>query len=178
MSLQRTPAPDPYDFLPPVPSFEVRSDDLVDGRPMPSRNAHGSTGGENVSPHLAWSGAPAGTQGYVVTMFDPDAPTPSGFWHWCAVNLPADVTELPSGAGAADGSLPRAAFHVRTDFGSAQYGGAAPPKGDQVHRYMIVVHAIDVPALDVDASATPAVVCFNLAFHTLARARLTTTFQH
>jgi Raf kinase inhibitor-like YbhB/YbcL family protein len=178
MSLARRTAPDPYDYLPPVPEFELTSSDLVDGSAMPSHNAHSSTGGDNVSPQLSWSGAPKGTQSYVVTMFDPDAPTPSGFWHWCAVDLPGSVSELASGAGAGDASLPGAAFHVKNDFGSAEYGGAAPPQGDQVHHYFIVVHAVDVPSLGLDASASPTVVSFHLAFHTLARARLIATFQH
>jgi Raf kinase inhibitor-like YbhB/YbcL family protein len=177
MSLERPIAPDPYDFLPAVASFDVRSDDLVDGRPLARRFVHGSAGGENVSPHLAWSGAPAGTKSFVVTCFDPDAPTASGFWHWVAVDLPGDLTELPAGAGESDETLPGAAFHIRSDFGDAQYGGAAPPSGDHAHRYIYVVHAVDVPALGVPADAAPAVVGFNLAFHTLGRARISATYQ-
>lgn len=178
MSLDRAVAPDPYDFLPPVPAFTLTSDDLVEDSPMPLAHVHGSAGGGNVSPQLAWSGAPAGTRGYVVTCLDPDAPTGSGFWHWAVVDLPADVTELPSGAGASDATLPAGAFHVRSDFGSAAYGGAAPPQGDRPHRYIFVVHAMDVDHLGVDASAAPAVVAFTLAFHTLGRARLTATWGY
>jgi Raf kinase inhibitor-like YbhB/YbcL family protein len=126
---------------------------------------------------LEWSGFPEGTASFVVTCFDPDAPIVSGFWHWVAVNIPASVTSLPTGAGASDESLPGAAFHVRNDFGAAAYGGSAPPKGDMVHRYYFVVHAVDVETLDV-SGASPAVVGFNLAFHTLARAIITPTFQH
>jgi len=177
MSLKRPIAPDPYDHLPEVGGFEVTSTDLVDGEPMALRHVHDSCGGQNVSPQLAWSGAPAGTRGYTVTCLDPDAPTGSGFWHWAVVDLPASVTELPSGAGASDATLP-GGFHVRTDFGTAAYGGAAPPPSDHPHRYMFVVHAMDVESLGVDASATPAVVAFTLAFHTLARARITATYQH
>lgn len=177
MSLQRLIAPDPYEFLPPRPWFEVTSTDLVDGEVMPMPHVHGSAGGQNISPHLAWTGAPAGTAGYVVTCFDPDAPTGCGFWHWSVVDLPASVTQLARGAGAADSTLP-GGCHARTDFGSADYGGAAPPQGDHPHRYMFVVHAIDVGSLGVEAGGSPVGVAFRLAFHTLARARITVTFAH
>ncbi|MBM7772884.1 Raf kinase inhibitor-like YbhB/YbcL family protein [Actinokineospora baliensis] len=178
MSLDRPVAPAPYELLPQVGAFTVTSTDVRDGEPLAGRYAHGSSGGENVSPQLAWSGAPEGTKSYVVTCFDPDAPIPGGFWHWVAVNLPAGTTELPTGAGSGDDGLPAGAFHVRTDFGSRDYGGAAPPQGDQVHRYYFVVHAVDVDALDVDQDSSAAVVSFNLAFHTLARAILAPTFAH
>ncbi len=176
MSLERATAPDPYDLLPVRPSFDLTSTDLVDGQPMPMRHAHTSVGGENISPQLSWSGFPAETRGFVVTCYDPDAPTGSGFWHWVLGDLPADATELPSGAGVPAG-VPEGAFHVRNDMNDQSYDGAAPPAGDVVHRYVFAVHAIDVEKLGVDASATPAIVGFNLAFHTLARATLRATFQ-
>jgi Raf kinase inhibitor-like YbhB/YbcL family protein len=176
MSLERGTAPDPYDVLPAKPSFEVVSDDIADGQPMDKRFAHDSVGGDNVSPHLRWSGFPAETRGFVVTCLDPDAPTGSGFWHWVLVGLPADTTQLPTGAGAPAG-LPAGAFHVRTDAGDAAYTGAFPPGGDRPHRYVFTVHAVDTDDLGLDPSATPAFVGFNLCFHTVARAVLRTSYR-
>ena len=177
MSLERPIAPDPYRLLPEAPSFRVTSADFSDGEKLNLRHVHSSAGGENVSPQLSWNGAPEQTASYVVTCFDPDAPTPSGFWHWAAVNLPSSVTTLETGAGASDATLPEDAFHVRNDWSTRDYGGAAPPPGDRPHRYYFVVHAVDVPTLDVNTETSPAVVGFNLAFHTLARAIITPTFQ-
>ncbi|MDT4936873.1 MAG: hypothetical protein QOG80_544 [Pseudonocardiales bacterium] len=179
MSLERPEAQDPYDKLPAVATFTVTSNDIEDGKPMSDKHAYDGateTAG-NASPQLDWSGAPDGTKSYVVTCYDPDAPTPSGFWHWILVDLPADTTSLPTGAGKAGGALPGNAFHVRNDWSSDDYGGAYPPDGDRPHRYYFVVHAVDTDSLGVDGEASAAVVSFNLAFHTLARAIITPTFQ-
>ncbi|MFI7676591.1 YbhB/YbcL family Raf kinase inhibitor-like protein [Actinophytocola sp. NPDC049390] len=178
MSLERPTAPDPYSLLPATGSFTVTSADVADGQQLPDSAVHDSAGGQNSSPQLSWEGAPDGTKSYVVTCFDPDAPVPGGFWHWIAVNIPASVTSLAAGAGADDASLPGDAFHVRSDFSTRAYGGAAPPQGDVPHRYYFVVHAVDVEKLDVDENVSAAVVSFNLAFHTLARAVITPTYQH
>ena len=167
MTLERPRAEDPYQKLPAVAAFSVTSPDVSDGQPLPESAI---ADGGNTSPALRWAGAPEGTKSFVVTCFDPDAPTPSGFWHWIAVDIPADVTELAAGAGDGDESLPGNAFHVSNDTGGSSYAGAAPPEGDQPHRYYFVVHAVSEDTLGVDASASPAVVSFNLAFKTLARA--------
>ncbi len=179
MNLDRPEAQHPYQKLPEVGSFELTSSDLVDGAPIDGR--HASPGAhddaENTSPQLSWSGFPEATKSFVVTCYDPDAPTPSGFWHWAAVDLPVGTSSLEGGAGAGDASLPGDAFHVRNDTNGKQYDGPYPQDGDRPHRYFFVVHAVDVDSLGVDGEASPAVVSFNLVFHTLARAQLVGTFQ-
>jgi Raf kinase inhibitor-like YbhB/YbcL family protein len=175
MSLERPRAEHPYDKLPPVASFDVTSDDVTDGEPIKSDQV-GAEG--NTSPQLSWSGAPDGTKSYVVTCFDPDAPTPSGYWHWVVVDIPASVTELAAGAGQSDSTLPGDAFHVTNDAGQKAFSGAAPPPGDHAHRYFFVVHAVGADSLGVDRSASPAVVSFNLAFKTLGRAIIHGTYEN
>jgi Raf kinase inhibitor-like YbhB/YbcL family protein len=174
MTLKRPRAEDPYAKLPEVPAFAVTSTDVTDGAPLPS-SAVASEG--NTSPTLSWAGAPEGTKSFVVTCFDPDAPTPGGFWHWVAVDIPGDTTSLEAGAGSSDDSLPGKAFHIRNDVGEAAYSGAAPPEGDAPHRYYFVVHAVGEESLGVDSDASPAVVSFNLAFKTLGRAIVVGTHQ-
>jgi Raf kinase inhibitor-like YbhB/YbcL family protein len=127
--------------------------------------------GKNVSPALAWSGAPAGTKSFAVTVYDPDAPTGSGWWHWVVFNIPADAKGLPEGAGAADGKgLPAGAVQGRTDFGSAGFGGACPPQGDKPHRYVFTVHALKTEKLDVPPDATAALVGFMINANRLGKA--------
>jgi Raf kinase inhibitor-like YbhB/YbcL family protein len=176
MALERPLAPDPYELLPQVGSFTLDSDDVSDGEPMGAQFAHPSVGGSNVSPALRWSGFPEQAKGFVITCFDPDAPTGSGFWHWVLVGIDRSVTELTRGAGS-DGSLPAGAFHVRNDYGERAYGGPAPPAGDRPHRYLFAVHALDVEQLEVGEEASPAFVGFNLTFHALARGVIRPTFQ-
>jgi Raf kinase inhibitor-like YbhB/YbcL family protein len=164
-----------YARLPAVPAFSVTSADVKDGQELPKPQMSGvfGAGGADVSPQVSWSGFPAETRSFAVTMYDPDAPTASGFWHWAVVDIPADVTELKTGAGSADGrNLPKGAFMLRNDAGMAQFIGAAPPKGNGKHRYYIVVHAVDVPSLKLSGDSTPAILGFNLFSHTLARAMI------
>ena len=174
-------APLPYDFLPPVPGFTVTSEDVADGEMLSDKHVYNSFGmsGENVSPHLSWSGFPAETKSFAVTCYDPDAPTGSGFWHWIVLDIPASVTELETNAAGTDGSgLPEGAFHVRNDYGVKDFGGAAPPKGDPPHRYVFAVHALDVDTLGLNDEISPAVAGFNLRFHTIARAVLVPVYGY
>ena len=170
----------PYVFLPEVPSFEVTSSDIADGQRMSLPQVSGvfGAGGEDISPQLSWSGFPAETKSFVVTCFDPDAPTASGFWHWAVADIPVGVTGLPAGAGSPDGSaLPAGAVTLRGDGGAARYIGAAPPAGHGPHRYVFAVHAVDVESLGVGADASPAFLGFNLFGHTLARALIIPTYE-
>jgi Raf kinase inhibitor-like YbhB/YbcL family protein len=171
--------PLPYDFMPTLPSFSLRSDDVTDGEMLTSNQVYSGFGmtGKNISPSLAWSGFPASAASFAVTCFDPDAPTGSGFWHWVLVDIPATVSSLPTGAGSGT-DLPAGAFHLRNDYGTADFGGAAPPAGDEPHRYVFAVHAVDVPTLGLEPSATPALAGFNLRFHTIARAVLIPVYGH
>lgn len=129
--------------------------------------------GGNSSPHLKWSGAPAGTKSFALTCYDPDAPTGSGFWHWLAVNIPPNVTELPLNASdPKTGLMPKGTLQTRTDFGAPGYGGPCPPAGDHPHRYLFTVFAVKEASLPVNADTMPAVVGFMLNFNTLAKASL------
>jgi Raf kinase inhibitor-like YbhB/YbcL family protein len=166
----------PYDVIGDVPSFTLTSADVTDGGPLANPQVSGvfGAGGQDVSPQLSWSGFPEGTKSFAVTVYDPDAPTGSGFWHWAVANLPAAVTELPSGASTA---LPEGAVTLRNDGGFAGYVGAAPPAGHGPHRYYIAVHAVDVEQLAVDESASPAFLGFNLFGHAIGRAVIMGTYE-
>src|SRR5918999_1085848 len=174
-------ANDPFARLPEAASFTVTSTTVTDGTawsPEQFSGIFGVPGGKDVSPQLSWSGAPEGTKSYAVTVYDPDAPTGSGFWHWAVADIPATVTELPEGAGDDTGSgLPAGAFQLRNDARAARFIGAAPPAGHGPHRYFIVVHALDVESIGVPADATPALLGFTMAGHILGRAVLTATAE-
>ena len=154
-------------------TFTLTSNDINDGGALPDGQVYAKG---NASPHLKWSAAPEGTKSYAVTCFDPDAPTGSGFWHWTAANIPADVKELAT--GASNQGMPAGAVQGRTDFGETGYGGAAPPPGHGPHRYIFTVFAVDTERLDVTPDNSGAVFGFNLHFHTLARASITATYEN
>ncbi|QTC91642.1 YbhB/YbcL family Raf kinase inhibitor-like protein [Brevundimonas goettingensis] len=156
-------------------TFTLTSTDITDGGVLPDAQVAAKG---NTSPQLSWSGAPEGTKSYAITVYDPDAPTGSGFWHWTVANIPADVTELPTAAGSAGGDLPKGAVQGRTDYGKAGFGGAAPPQGHGPHRYIFTVFAVDADRLEVTADDSGAVFGFNLHFHTLAKATITATYEN
>lgn len=172
MDLERTPPPNPYDHLPAAPSLAVSSPDFQDGAALPDAQVAAEG---NTSPALTWDDGPEGTKSYLVTCYDPDAPTPAGFWHWCVLDVPADTTSLPAGAGSG-GTLPGGAVTLRNDGGEAGFMGAAPPPGDYPHRYMFAVHALDTDSLGLDDSATPTVASFTALGHVLARGVVTATY--
>ena len=133
--------------------------------------------GENKSPTLKWSGAPAGTKSFAVTVYDPDAPTGSGWWHWMVINIPSQVMELPAGAGTQDAAaLPKGAVQNRIDFGVAAWGGVCPPQGDKPHRYIFTVHALKVEKLEVPADATAALTGYMINANSLGKASFTARY--
>jgi Raf kinase inhibitor-like YbhB/YbcL family protein len=135
-------------------------------------------GGEDRSPTLNWEGAPAGTKSYAVTVYDPDAPTGSGFWHWAVYNIPASVTSLAGNAGDPDAALlPPGAITLPMEARMKRFIGAAPPSGHGEHRYFFTVTALDVASIDLEPDSTPAVLGFNFLGHILARAQLVGTTE-
>ena len=165
---------DPYADLAPVASFPVESSLVGDGETMPIAQRDGifGSGGQDTSPDLTWSEFPDETQSFIVTMYDPDVPTPSGFWHWAVINIPASVTSLSAGAGEGDQTLPAGSMHLPNDASLRRYLGAGPPRGDPPHRYFIAVSALDVPEAGVPATATPALALFHTRANVVARAIL------
>ena len=168
----------PYDNLPKLPTFTLTSESVTDGQPLANDQVSGimGAGGADVSPQLSWSGFPAETKSFAVTVYDPDAPTASGFWHWAVADLPATVTELPAGAGDG-GDLPGGAVTLTNDASLKRYLGAAPPAGHGPHRYYIALHALPVASLELPEGATPAYLGFNLFGQAIARAVIHGTYE-
>lgn len=172
---------DPFARLPEVASFNLTSSDIKEDKVLNApqlSKIFGVENGEDASPQLTWSDVPEGTKSFAVTVYDPDASTGSGFWHWAVMNIPASVTSLPTGAGDEGGAnLPKGAIQLPNDARAARYIGAAPPAGDGPHRYYIVVHALDVEDIGVDKDSTPAFLGFNMLSHTLGRAVIIATAE-
>jgi Raf kinase inhibitor-like YbhB/YbcL family protein len=162
-------------------TMTLTSPDIAPGGKIADEQVYkgfGCTGG-NISPALSWSGAPKGAKSFALTVYDPDAPTGSGWWHWVVFNIPPNVTSLPKNAGDPKGpEAPKGAVQSRTDFGVPGYGGPCPPKGDPAHHYHFTIFAVDTPTLDGDENTSAATVGFMLHFHTLAKAELVGVYGH
>lgn len=156
--------------------FTLTSKTLEPGGRMPMAHVFNGCGGENVSPQLSWSGVPQGTKSFALMAYDPDAPTGSGWWHWVLFNIPADVSELPEGAGDPKTGMIPEAIQGRNDYGHLGYGGACPPEGHGDHRYQFRLYALKVEQLPLDDSATAAQVGFNVNANKLAEAELEVLF--
>lgn len=159
-------------------AFELTSPDIADGQFLSRQQEFDGFGcsGANRSPALVWKDPPSGTQSFAVTVYDPDAPTGSGWWHWVVFNLPAATRNLPSRAGNPGGVLPPSSVQGLTDYGQPGFGGACPPPGDAPHRYRFTVHALKVPHLDLDAHAMPALVGYQINASSLGQATLTARY--
>lgn len=159
--------------------FSLTSPQIVNGGSISNKyvfNGFGCTG-ENISPQLAWTHPPAGTKSFAVTVYDPDAPTGSGWWHWVVFNLPANTQMLALNSGNPDkGLLPKGAVQSRTDYGKPGYGGPCPPPGDKPHRYFFTVYALKVDRIPLDENAPAAMVGYYLHQNMLGKAVLMATY--
>ena len=160
-------------------SLRLSSTDVRANSRVPDRHVFNGMGctGANVSPALSWSGAPSGTKSFAVTVYDPDAPTGSGWWHWLIYNIPASANGLPADAGNPEKNVaPAGSVQGNTDFGARGYGGPCPPPGDKPHRYVFTVFALKTEKVEVPANATAAMVGFNLNANVLAKDSLVATY--
>ncbi len=157
--------------------FKLTSTDIALGNKLDKKHVFKGFGctGDNISPALSWSGAPKGTKSFVVTAYDPDAPTGSGWWHWVAMNIPADIKSLPTNAGSGKG-LPKGVLQLKNDYGHAGFGGACPPPG-RVHRYIFTVYALKVDKLPVPVTSSAALVGFMTRANSLAQASITAVYH-
>lgn len=168
--------PDPYEFLPRVPSFRVTSTTVRNGHPLPTAQLSGIfgvPGGKDSSPELSWSGFPKGTKSFVVSMYDPEAPTGSGFTHWTVEDIPGTTTSLPENAGTLDSTtLPAGAIQLDGDAGTPRYIGGAPPAGSGLHYYYITVTALNEAGTGLGATTSAALFNFEIDSHVIARATI------
>lgn len=152
--------------------FTLHSNDLTGQLTKKQEFSGFGCDGQNVSPELHWSDAPKGTKSFAVTVYDPDAPTGSGWWHWVVFNIPSSATSLPADFGDLSKSQKINATQSITDYGKAGFGGACPPRGDKPHRYLFTVHALDVDHLDIDPKSSAALAGYMINAHSLAKATL------
>jgi len=157
-------------------NFTLESNDL-EGQltKVQEFNAFGC-GGENKSPELHWHDAPKGTKSFAITVYDPDAPTGSGWWHWLVVNIPSKATSIKTDASAQK-SLPKGAIETMTDYGSSSFGGACPPKDDKAHEYRFTVHALDTDKLDLTAQSDSALVGYMINAHSIEKSSIVSYYK-
>jgi Raf kinase inhibitor-like YbhB/YbcL family protein len=159
-------------------AFELRSTDVSEGKMLSGAHVYSGFGcsGENLSPALSWTRAPAGTKSFALTVYDPDAPTGSGWWHWIVYDMPPATTSLARGIGHTS-ALPEGAIEARNDFGARSFGGACPPVGDKPHRYVFTIHALKVGKLDVPLDASAALVGFMINANQIGKASITARYR-
>lgn len=168
------------DAAPKLPAFHLSSPDIHGSADIDPRFEYDGFGcaGENTSPELKWSGAPADTKSYAVTVYDADAPTGSGWWHWIVYNIPADATGLDAGVGSLHSAdLPDNAIQAMSDYGAEAWGGVCPPPGDKPHRYIFTVHALGVEQLDLPEDSTSAMIRYVINANTIAKASFTAQYS-
>lgn len=148
--------------------FTLKSDSMV-GQISSNQVFNGfGCSGKNISPELSWKDAPTSTKSFAITVYDPDAPTGSGWWHWVVFNIPSDTKQISTDASELK-MLPVGSVESKTDYGTSGFGGACPPKGDKAHRYVTTVHALDVKKLDLHKDSNPALVGYMINVHTIEK---------
>jgi Raf kinase inhibitor-like YbhB/YbcL family protein len=160
----------------PAQAMELKSHDMAGGAMLSTQQVYSDCNGDNISPQLAWSDAPAGTKSFAVTLYDPDS-HPNGWWHWIVFDIPASATGLVRGAGANPSQLPYGSMQGQNDFSQSGYGGACPPQGSGLHHYEFTLWALDTDALPFDGDAPGSAVEPFLKKHALAKAVLTPVYQ-
>lgn len=161
-------------------SFTLSSNDISHGEFMTKKheyNGFGCSGGD-LSPHLKWSNAPQGTKSFAITVYDPDAPTGSGWWHWQVVNISKNVMEVPTGAGSTKQDLvPKGSMQIKNDYGSKGFGGACPPPGHGVHRYSYTIHALSVENLELPKDASGALTGYMINANTIESSTIESLYK-
>lgn len=163
-----------------MPTFTLTSPEFSNQGQLDKAHEYNDFGGsgQNRSPELVWSDAPEGTRSFAVTLYDPDAPTGSGFWHWVAFDIPPNARSLSRNAGLAGGAeLPAGAIQGINDYGLEGFGGACPPPGAGAHRYVFTLHALSVDKLGVDAATTNAVTRFLIHANSIGNASITALYE-
>ncbi|MCE3233466.1 MAG: kinase inhibitor [Rickettsiaceae bacterium] len=165
----------------PISNLKLSSNNIQEGKKIRRAQVYDNRNckGHNLSPYLSWSGAPESTKSFAITVFDPDAPRPSGWWHWVVFNIPKDIQELPAGIGVySNAKLPAHAIEIMNDYGEYGYGGPCPPKGDKPHHYQFSIYALDIDVLQLDSTATASEVKYLLEQHKLAIDTISAYYNH